>query len=73
MPVGGIDFHDDHPDYLDFAYLALTIGMTFQVSDTDLTGERVRRIALHHALTSYVFGTVIVAITVSSVAALLGQ
>jgi uncharacterized membrane protein len=72
-PDGGIDFHDERPDYLDFAYLALTIGMTFQVSDTDLTGKRVRRIALHHALTSYVFGTVIVAITVSSVAALLGQ
>ena len=72
-PDGGIDFHDERPDYLDFAYLALTIGMTFQVSDTDLTGKRVRRIALHHALTSYVFGTVIVAITVSSVAALLGH
>lgn len=72
-PDGGIDFHGETPDYLDFAYLALTIGMTFQVSDTDLTHKRVRRGALHHALLSYVFGTVIVAITVSSVAALLGQ
>ncbi|MGN6168933.1 MAG: DUF1345 domain-containing protein [Solirubrobacteraceae bacterium] len=71
-PDGGIDFHGERPDYLDFAYLGLTIGMTSQVSDTDLTGKRVRRVALHHALTSYVFGTVIVAITVSSVAALLG-
>jgi uncharacterized membrane protein len=49
-----------------------TIGMTFQVSDTSLA-KRVRRVALHHALLSYVFGTVIVAITVSSVAALLGR
>jgi uncharacterized membrane protein len=72
-PTGGIDFHGETPDYLDFAYLALTIGMTFQVSDTDLTGKRVRRIALHHALLSYVFGTGIVAITVSSVASLLGR
>jgi uncharacterized membrane protein len=47
--------------------------MTFQVSDTDLVGKRVRRQALRHALTSYVFGTVIVAITVSSVASLLGR
>ena len=39
----------------------------------DLLGNRVRRQALHHALTSYVFGTVIVAITVSSVASLLGR
>jgi uncharacterized membrane protein len=72
-PEGGVDFHGERPDYLDFAYLALTVGMTFQVSDTDLVGKRVRRSALRHALTSYVFGTVIVAITVSSVAALLGR
>ena len=72
-PDGGIDFQGDSPAYLDFAYLALTIGMTFQVSDTDLTGQRVRRVALHHALLSYVFGTVIVAITVSSAAALLNR
>jgi uncharacterized membrane protein len=71
-PDGGIDFQGEDPDYGDFAYLALTIGMTFQVSDTDLTGKRVRRVALHQALLSYLFGTVIVAITVSSVAGLLG-
>jgi uncharacterized membrane protein len=70
-PQGGIDFHGEAPDYVDFAYLALTIGMTFQISDTDITAKRVRRAALHHALLSYVFGTVIVAITVSSVAGLL--
>jgi osmotically-inducible protein OsmY len=63
-PDGGIDFKGERPDYVDFAYLALTIGMTFQVADTDLTAKRVRRQALRHALTSYVFGTVIVAITV---------
>jgi uncharacterized membrane protein len=72
-PVGGIDFNGEAPDYMDFAYLALTIGMTFQVSDTGLTAKRVRRVALHHALLSYVYGAVIVAITVSSVAALLGR
>ena len=72
-PQGGIDFHGETPDYRDFAYLGLTIGMTFQVSDTDLMAKRVRRVALHHALLSYVFGTGIVAITVSSVAALLGS
>jgi uncharacterized membrane protein len=72
-PQGGIDFHGEAPDYVDFAYLALTIGMTFQISDTDITAKRVRRAALHHALLSYVFGTVIVATAVSSVASLLGR
>jgi uncharacterized membrane protein len=70
-PEGGIDFGTEPPEYADFAYLALTIGMTFQVSDTNLTAKRLRRAALHHALLSYVFGTVIVAITVSTVAGLL--
>ena len=46
-PEGGVDFNEkDPPAYLDFAYVAFTIGMTFQVSDTDLTTKRLRRIAL---------------------------
>jgi uncharacterized membrane protein len=64
---------EEAPDYADFAYLALTIGMTFQVSDTSLTAKRVRRVALHHALLSYLFGSVIVAIMVNSVGGLVGN
>jgi uncharacterized membrane protein len=71
-PVGGIDFNeDDPPTYLDFAYLALTIGMTFQVSDTNLTNKAIRRVALGHALLSYVFGAVIVALVINVVSSLL--
>ena len=72
-PEGGVDFGGDAPDYADFAYLALTIGMTYQVSDTTLTAKRVRRVALHHALLSYVYGAVIVAIMVNSVGGLVGH
>jgi uncharacterized membrane protein len=73
-PVGGIDFNEDElPDYRDFAYLALTIGMTFQVSDTDLQAKPIRRSAIRHALLSYVFGAVIVAITINIVASLLSK
>jgi uncharacterized membrane protein len=71
-PVGGIDFNeDDPPTYLDFAYLALTIGMTFQVSDTNLTTKGIRRIALSHALLSYLFGAVIIALVINVVSSLL--
>ena len=50
-PTGGIDFNGSgDPDYRDFAYLALTIGMTYQVSDTNLTSKIVRRTATRHAL-----------------------
>jgi uncharacterized membrane protein len=72
-PVGGIDFNEeDPPTYLDFAYLAVTIGMTFQVSDTNLTTKTIRRIALNHALLSYLFGAVIVALVINTVSSLLG-
>ena len=72
-PVGGIDFHsDDRPDYHDLAYIAITIGMTFQVSDTDLNARAIRRTALRHALLSYVFGAIIIAISINVVAGLLG-
>jgi uncharacterized membrane protein len=71
---GGIDFHDEHaPDYGDFAYVAFTLGMTYQVSDTDLTSKRIRTTALHHALLSYVFGIAVIAITINVVAGLLGR
>jgi len=71
-PIGGIDFNeDDDPTYLDFAYLSLTIGMTFQVSDTNLTSKPVRRSALHHALLSYLFGAVLVALVINVVSSLL--
>jgi uncharacterized membrane protein len=58
------------PRYSDFAYLALTIGMTFQVSDTNLRTSKFRAIALRHALLSYLFGTVIVATTINLLAGL---
>ncbi len=68
---GGVDFNDSsEPTYSDFAYLAFTVGMTFQVSDTTLKSNEIRRIALRHALLSYIFGTVIVASTISLITGL---
>ena len=68
---GGIDFNEPFdPDYHDFLYLALTLGMTYQVSDTDITSKAIRHTATRHGLLSYVFGTVIVAMTINVVAGL---
>jgi uncharacterized membrane protein len=70
-PDGGVDFNeDDKPTYTDFAYLAFTIGMTYQVSDTDLTSKAIRHTALRHALLSYLLGTVIIAATINLAAGL---
>ena len=67
---GGIDFPEP-PDYRDFAYLAFTIGMTYQVSDTDIRSRAIRRTLLRHAVLSYVFGTVIVAVTINVLAGII--
>ena len=72
-PEGGIEFDgDETPDYLDFMYVALTIGMTFQVSDTNLSKKKIRRSLTGHALIGYVYNTVLVALTINTVAGLLG-
>lgn len=68
---GGIDFNQSNPPkYSDFAYLAFTMGMTFQVSDTALRTKEIRQTALKHAMLSYVFGTVIIATTINTIASL---
>ena len=67
-PPGGVGFDETDPDYLDFAYLPVTIGMTYQVSDTDIRKRTIRRAALGHALLSYVFGAVIIAAAINIVA-----
>ena len=71
-PTGGIEFNEEgRPAYLDFAYFSFTIGMTFQVSDTNITRKGIRRLALQHALLSYLFGAVILATAINIFASLL--
>jgi uncharacterized membrane protein len=71
---GGIEFDDadgSKPDYRDFLYMTVTIGMTYQISDTDVTSKRIRRTVTGHALLSYLFGTGVVAMMINVVAGLL--
>jgi uncharacterized membrane protein len=72
-PEGGVDFHqspDERPQYTDFAYLAFTVGMTFQVSDTEVNSKVMRKTVLRQALLAYLFGVVIIAIMINLVAGL---
>lgn len=63
---GGIEFHQDEPPvYADFAYVAFTVGMTYAVSETRLETTQMRKVGLGHALLSYLFGTVVIAVGVS--------
>jgi uncharacterized membrane protein len=68
---GGLDINEERqPDYHDFLYVAFTIGMTYQVSDTAVRSKSMRRAILGHALLSYLYGTAIVAMTINIVAGL---
>jgi uncharacterized membrane protein len=68
---GGIDFNEaGAPDYTDFAYLAFTIGMTFQVSDTDIQSRQIRRTVLRHAWLSFPLVAVIIATSINLVSGL---
>jgi uncharacterized membrane protein len=72
---GGIAFGDpdgqELPTYRDFAYVAFTVGMCYQVSDTTVRDRRIRSTVLSHAFLSYVFGVVIVAGSVNFIGGLL--
>ncbi|WP_316737722.1 DUF1345 domain-containing protein [Pedobacter aquatilis] len=68
---GGLDFpNDDAPDFIDFAYFSFVIGMTFQVSDVEISSRKIRRLALLHSIISFIFNTVIVALTINALAGL---
>lgn len=70
-PEGGVDFNSkDQPSYRDFCYFSYNLGMTYQVSDTDVSSTAIRSVVLRHSLLSYVFGTVILAATINLVAGL---
>lgn len=67
--IGGIEFPDKvKPNYIDFAYFSFVIGMTFQVSDVCVTSSMVRRYVLMHSLFSFMFNTIIVALTINTIA-----
>ncbi|PWS27494.1 DUF1345 domain-containing protein [Pedobacter yonginense] len=66
---GGLDFPGERaPDFIDFAYFSFVLGMTFQVSDVEISSRRLRRLALLHSMISFIFNTVIVALTINALA-----
>jgi len=62
---------DEPPDYWDFFYYALVLGMTFQVSDVEIMSRKMRRLATVHGLLGFLFNTVILALSVNIAASLL--
>ena len=70
-PDGGLQFPDEtQPDYLDFVYFSFVIGMTFQVSNVEISSRDIRRLALLHSLISFAFNTAIVALSINVISGL---
>jgi uncharacterized membrane protein len=69
--AGGLKFPGDlKPDYLDFAYYSFVLGMTFQVSDVQITSKNIRHLSLLHGLLSFFFNTFFIALTINVIAGL---
>lgn len=62
---------EPEPDYLDFVYFSFVVGMTFQVSDVEISSRRIRRLALIHSIISFAFNTAIVALTINIISGLI--
>ena len=68
----GLEFpKEKKPDYIDFAYFSFVLGMTFQVSDVDITSRVIRRVALFHGMLSFALNTFVVALTINLIAGLM--
>ena len=71
---GGLFFPEEKgPDYLDFTYFSFVIGMTFQVSDVQITSKRIRRLAWMHGVLSFAFNTIIVALTINVISGIISK
>ena len=71
---GGLDFpRTSVPDYLDFAYFSFVLGMTFQVSDVQITSPVLRRMALLHGFLSFVYNTIIIALSINIISGVVGK
>ena len=70
---GGLAFPGkEDPDYWDFLYFALVIGMTSQVSDVGVTAKAIRRTVSAHGVVAFVFNAALIALTVNIAASAFG-
>jgi uncharacterized membrane protein len=74
VPVGGLEFPGkEDPDYLDFVYFSFVLGMTFQVSDVEISAREIRRWAWLHGLLSFAFNTAIVALSINVISGMVAK
>ena len=66
--AGGLEFPGSgQPDYLDFASFSLTLGMTFQTSDVEISSRSIRRIVTAHSFAAFIFNIGLIAFTINGI------
>ena len=69
--TGSLDFPSDPtPDYWDFLYFATSIGATSQTSDVSIRSKGMRRLVTLHAVVSFFFNTMVLAMTINLAASM---
>lgn len=54
-----------HPNYIDFLYFAMLIGMTCQTADVNIAHSRTRALAMIQGFTAFVFNTTLLVLTIN--------
>ena len=73
-PSAGFCFPGDPPTgYLDFAYLAICVGATAQVSDPGVQSRPLRNLVTAHAVTAFFYNTAVLALGVNILSGLIGH
>jgi uncharacterized membrane protein len=71
-PAGGLVFpEEEHPDYWDFFYFATSIGAASQTSDVSIGARALRRLVILHAVISFFFNTMVLALAINIGASLI--
>ncbi len=70
----GFLFPGDPPTgYLDFAYLAICVGATAQVSDPGVQSRPLRNLVTAHAVTAFFYNTAVLALGINILSGLIGH
>ena len=68
----GLDFPGEgKPDYIDFLYFTVTIGVANQTADIAIRSRTIRIVVLIHSVISYFFNATILALSINIVSSLL--
>jgi uncharacterized membrane protein len=66
FPADSRDGGDDYcPNFWDFAYFSLTMGMAFATSDVAITEPRIRRFATLHGAAAFFYNLIVLAFTIN--------